>query len=276
MRAGGAIKHFIITGVNYPLTNTTLKLYGGTDHDLANSAIIEPYFSMAKAPYGFPLDEAKWWVESLVTADSSQASPVAGGPGIIRAALWRSLLVAGGRVEYAAELEVTRAAAGALDVFATLSTDANSEVNKEATTKISISSGISMRGSVSHCGYLLDLAAKATYYLNCKTGSGIHAGDRLQGKRAENKGEGGVRVFMTMVGSNHLQYIQLCSGWMRSFTRFILGLFLLIACSGFSPRASIISRSRSLSVPKISILRDFSSPNHSCRASQSITGHLKN
>lgn len=26
-----------------------------------------------------------------------------------------------------------------------------------------------MRGSVSHCGYLLDLAAKGMYYLNCKT-----------------------------------------------------------------------------------------------------------
>ena len=36
---------------------------GGTD--LANSAIIEPYLSRAKAPYGFPLDEAKWRVESL-------------------------------------------------------------------------------------------------------------------------------------------------------------------------------------------------------------------
>lgn len=73
-------------------------------------------------------------------------------------------------MEFAAEMEVTRAAAGALDVFATLSTAANLEVNKEATTKIGISSGISMRGSVSHCSFLLDLAAKATYYLNCKTG----------------------------------------------------------------------------------------------------------
>jgi hypothetical protein len=71
-------------------------------------------------------------------------------------------------VEYAAELEVTRAAAGTLDVSATLSTAANSEVNKETMTKIGISSGTSMRGSVSHCGYLLDLAAKATYYLNYK------------------------------------------------------------------------------------------------------------
>ena len=74
------------------------------------------------------------------------------------------------RVEYAAELEVTRGSAGALDAFATLSTAASSEVNKEATTKIGTSSGVSMRGSVSLCGYVLDLAAKGTRYLNCKTG----------------------------------------------------------------------------------------------------------
>jgi hypothetical protein len=44
-------------------------------------------------------------------------------------------------VEYAAELEVARGSAGALDAFATLSTAANSEVNKQATTKIVIISG---------------------------------------------------------------------------------------------------------------------------------------
>jgi len=83
-----------------------------------------------------------------------------------------SLVVPAGRwmVEYAAELEATRGSSGALDAFATLSTAANSEVNKEATTKIGISSGVSMRGSVGLCGYVLDLAAKGTYYLNCKTG----------------------------------------------------------------------------------------------------------
>ena len=73
-------------------------------------------------------------------------------------------------MEHAAELGVARGSAGALDAFAALSTAANSEVNKEATTKIDISSGVSMRGSVCLCGYVLDLAAKETYYLNCKTG----------------------------------------------------------------------------------------------------------
>src|SRR5512137_412770 len=47
-----------------------------------------------------------------------------GGSLVIPAGQWR--------VEYAAELEVMRDAAGELDVFATLSTAANSEVNKEA------------------------------------------------------------------------------------------------------------------------------------------------
>ena len=184
-QAGGAIKYFIITGVSYSSPNTTLTLYGGTDYDLANSPIIEPYFSMAKAPYGFPLDEAKWRVESLVTADSSQASPVAGtwynkgGSLAVPIGRWR--------VEYAAELEVTRAAAGALDVFATLSTAASSEVNKETTTKIGISSGVSMRGSVSNCGYLLDLAAKATYYLNCKTGQASMTAIAFKGSEQKTK-----------------------------------------------------------------------------------------
>jgi hypothetical protein len=67
----------ILAGCGPASPSTTLKLYGGTDYDLANSAIIEPYFSMAKAPYGFPLDEAKWRVESLMTTNSSQASPTA-------------------------------------------------------------------------------------------------------------------------------------------------------------------------------------------------------
>ena len=68
------------------------------------------------------------------------------------------------------QVEATRGSAGALDAFATLSTAANSEVNKEAMTKIGISSGISMRRPVGLSDYVLDLAAKGTYCLNCKTG----------------------------------------------------------------------------------------------------------
>ncbi len=185
LQQAGITSYFIITGVAYSAPSTTITLYAGTDYSLANSRIIEPYFSMAKAPYGFPVDEAKWRVESLVTSDSSQASPAAG--------TWYNkggsltLPIGRWRVEYAAELEVTRAAAGALDVFATLSTAANSEVNKETTTKIGISSGVSLRGSVSLYGYLLDLAAKGTYYLNCKTGQASMTAITFKGTEQKTK-----------------------------------------------------------------------------------------
>jgi len=75
---------------------------------------------------------------------------------------------------------------GALNVFVTLST-ADTSVNKETTTKIGISSDTSMRGSVSHCGYLLDLAAKATYYLNCKTGQASMTAIAFKGSEQKTK-----------------------------------------------------------------------------------------
>ncbi len=101
----------------------------------------------------------------------------------------RSLVIPAGqwRVEYAAELEVTRAAAGDLDVFATLSTAASSEVDKETTTKIGITYGVSMRGSVRLCGYVLELAAKGTYYLNCKTGQESMTAITFKGSEQETK-----------------------------------------------------------------------------------------
>jgi hypothetical protein len=60
-------------------------------------------------------------------------------------------------------------------------------VDKEATTKIGISSGISMRGSVSLCGYILDLAAKGTYYLNCRTDQATMTAITFKGSEQKTK-----------------------------------------------------------------------------------------
>lgn len=67
-------KYFLITSVSYSSPNTTLTVYGGTDYDLANASITNPYYSTDKAPQGFPLDPTKWTV-SLAIADASQANP---------------------------------------------------------------------------------------------------------------------------------------------------------------------------------------------------------
>jgi hypothetical protein len=54
------VKYFIITKVAYSSPNTTITVYGGTDFDLANATISNPYYSPVKCPYGFPMSPDKW------------------------------------------------------------------------------------------------------------------------------------------------------------------------------------------------------------------------
>jgi hypothetical protein len=67
----GATKYFIVVKTSYSSPNTTFTLYGGTDYTLAAGAITNPYYSIAKAPVGFPLDPAKW---TVTVTDSTQRS----------------------------------------------------------------------------------------------------------------------------------------------------------------------------------------------------------
>lgn len=71
------VKYFIITKVAYGAPNTTLTLYGGTDYTLANAAISASSYSTQKAPFGFPLDPAKWTVRVTDPNFYSQSTPVA-------------------------------------------------------------------------------------------------------------------------------------------------------------------------------------------------------
>lgn len=51
-----AIKYAFITAI----TSTQLTLFLGTDYSLNNSGISDAYYSMLKAPYGFPMNPEKW------------------------------------------------------------------------------------------------------------------------------------------------------------------------------------------------------------------------
>lgn len=75
---GGSTKYFIVVKSVYGAPNTSLTLYGGTDYTLAGTAITNPYYSMVKAPAGFPMSPAKWTVTATDSSDRSQASPTAG------------------------------------------------------------------------------------------------------------------------------------------------------------------------------------------------------
>jgi hypothetical protein len=69
-------KYFIVVNVSYSSPNTTFTLYGGTDYTLDAGAITDPYYSIAKAPVGFPLDPTKWTVLLTDSTDRYQSDPV--------------------------------------------------------------------------------------------------------------------------------------------------------------------------------------------------------
>jgi hypothetical protein len=71
-------KYFLCTASSYSAPNTTVTLYGGTDHTLANATISNAYYSTQKAPYGFPLGADKWSVEYANNVGATQPTPTSG------------------------------------------------------------------------------------------------------------------------------------------------------------------------------------------------------
>jgi hypothetical protein len=70
------VKYFIITAVSaYSPPNTTITVYGGTDYTLAGGAISLNYYSMHKAPRGFPINPIKWTEILSDTSSRLQNSP---------------------------------------------------------------------------------------------------------------------------------------------------------------------------------------------------------
>lgn len=61
-------KYFIVTAI----TNNSITMYGGTDYTLVNASISNVYYSMLKAPFGFPTNPTKWSI--IVSAPISRAN----------------------------------------------------------------------------------------------------------------------------------------------------------------------------------------------------------
>jgi hypothetical protein len=161
------VKYFIITAApSYSSGSglTTLTFYGGTDYTLVNAAISNVYYSVMKAPHGFPLDPAKWTVEFIDTTQREHASPVA-GTWYNEGSLTITIPIGSWYVEMIGTVGGNKAS-GTSDIAFTLSTASNTKGDK--------------RFSVSAYGYnffvtpfykrdKLVLTSKTVYYLNMKT-----------------------------------------------------------------------------------------------------------
>lgn len=158
------VKYFIITAVSYGAPNTTVTVYGGTDYTLANAAISANYYSMSKAPFGFPLSPAKWAVEVDFNSYVEQTNPTTG--------TWYNV----GSITISAPIGVwngqysvaTYAGKGTATVArqdVTLSTANNSESNNLTTGEVQSSADFA---SMITKSFILTLTVKTAHYLNHK------------------------------------------------------------------------------------------------------------
>lgn len=161
-------KYFIITKVAFS-TDTTVTIYGGTDYDLANAAITLPFYSVVKAPAGFPMDPTKWTVRTTDTSDRSQATPTSG--------TWYNLgtitiviPIGAWEVNYQVIANAAASPAQSVQIYTTLSTANNSQSDADLTGLLLYRSVLDVFGTI-HRAKTLVLAAKTTYYLNAKTGT---------------------------------------------------------------------------------------------------------
>lgn len=163
------VKYFIITAVGaFSAGATQITVYGGTDYTLANAAITAPYYSVVKAPFGFPLDPAKWTVQFTDVASRSQATPVSGTWYNI-ASMGITIPIGVWTVSYQVCLLMVDSAGGLWSEFVTLSTAADSESDVDFTAGLYSAATLTQLMTVLYREKTLSLAAKTAYYLNAKT-----------------------------------------------------------------------------------------------------------
>ncbi len=165
-----SVAYFIITAVSYSSPNTTITVYGGTDYTLANADITFPYYSSAKAPFGFPLDPAKWTVKVVDNSSPNVNNPTVntwyniGNISItVPIGTWRLVYSANFGFDSGSTPQDNWA-------YITLSTSNNSQDDVNMTSEY----GIDPSQQANNTGYkekFINLTSKTTYYINMMAGA---------------------------------------------------------------------------------------------------------
>ncbi len=158
------VKYFIVTAI----TTTTITLYGGTEYALANATITLPYYSVVKAPYGFPTAPDKWSVIYSTNEDVAVSTAVVAGT-------WYnvggSLAVPIGKwnLSYKVGIISTSTASQTnIRTFSALSTANNTASDKDLTVYIGTngaSATLQLIGFQQN-SKMVTLASATTYYIN--------------------------------------------------------------------------------------------------------------
>lgn len=171
-----SVKYFIITKVStYSGGVTTLTLYGGTDYTLAATAITAIYWSMHKAPFGFPLDPTKW---SVVVTDSTgrTQSTLTQGTWYNPGSVLINVPIGVWNLSYKAELALNDDINTLWTASSTLSTGAATESDTDLTCGIGITAAPGNASQIQAFGMVgaekvVALTAKTPYYMNMRSNS---------------------------------------------------------------------------------------------------------
>jgi hypothetical protein len=165
-------KYFIITGVgSYSGGYTNITLYGGTDYTLANADVSNVYYSSLKAPYGFPLDAAKWSVKFTDTTQRTTTTNLTSWQNL--EATTFSFPIGLWKASYSVHAQATCNSASTSNyavIYATLSTSTSAETDVEFTTR-AYSNNVTEVAYMLSREKVLSLATKTSYYLLAKSDS---------------------------------------------------------------------------------------------------------
>lgn len=167
LKDGGTTKYFGVLSVSaYSGGVTTLYLFGGTDYVLSGT-ISEFSYSVARSPFGWPMDEDKWAI-TYTNATLQYAASLANDT-------WTNINDASLRVpaglwnfKYQVSAEVLFTGYASAAILSTTLSDANNTSISELEELLHLVASVSnIRHTFSH-SKMIDLSAEQTYYLNTK------------------------------------------------------------------------------------------------------------
>lgn len=178
-----AVKYAFITAI----TSTQITLFMGTDYTLTNGGITDAYYSIVRAPYGFPLNPDKWTIKfTSNTLIQNEAATNETWWNLTNCFL--DVPIGNWELSYNSYLYVKTKSANVYVVCrSTLSTANNSESDTEYTCCIgydAASSILSISGSQLKTKSI-NLTVKTPYYLNYSGFTG--AGTMIIGNTPELK-----------------------------------------------------------------------------------------
>lgn len=121
----GTTKYGFITKIS----SGQITIYMGNSYTLDNSGISNAFYSMLKAPYGFPLSQTVWTLESTLTSPQMITSPVSGtvyNPGDFKIVC----PIGDWEISYKVNNYVVRSTPGTVEQYTNLSTSVNSFAGK--------------------------------------------------------------------------------------------------------------------------------------------------